>query len=200
MPGHYISVNEHNIFGYSRYIDFYRDIVADAQDDALFVELGSFLGQSTAAMAAFIKASGKRIQLDAVDLFELSEFSDEPHFAVIAEHGGDFLAAFKNNLEQAKVLDAVNIVKSSSLEAANNYKDRSVSFLMIDASHKYQDVVDDIKAWYPKIKMGGIVSGDDFDWPEVASAVKDTCNNYMLYQGSTWYFKKTNETLDCFSN
>ena len=190
MVGHYVEVNNHKIFGYSRYIDFYRQIVEDAKDDELFVELGSFLGQSTAAMAYYIGESNKRIDFHAVDLFELSDFSDEPHHAVIAEHGGDFLEAFKTNLRLAKVEDYVKIVKSSSLQAAAQYEDRSISFLMIDASHKYADVVDDIKAWYPKIKLGGIISGDDYDWPEVAAAVKDTLGNHFVHNNSTWLYKK----------
>lgn len=195
VPGHYVAVNGHDIFGYSRYIDLYRDIVNNSEDDAHFVELGSFLGQSAAAMAAFIKASGKRISFDAVDIFELSDFSDSIHYKVIEDHGGDFLAAFKSNLEKARVADAVNIVKATSLEAAAMYEDRSISFIMIDASHKYQDVVDDIEAWYPKLKLGGIMSGDDLDWEEVKKAVTDTCKFYELYQTSTWFFRKQNETL-----
>lgn len=196
MPGHYVTVNGHDIFGYSRYIDLYRDMVVNAEDGALFVELGSFLGQSTAAMGTFIKSSGKRITFDAVDIFELTDFSDEPHFKVIEDHGGDFLAAFKTNMEKAQVADAINIVKATSLEAAATYEDRSISFLMIDASHKYEDVVDDINAWFPKLKFGGIMSGDDLDWPEVKQAVEDTCKHYGVYQTSTWFFKKQTETLE----
>lgn len=194
MPGHYVTVNNHNIFGYSRYIDLYNAVVLDAKDGDLFVELGSFLGQSTAAMAHFIIQSKKHIRFDAVDLFELTEFSDEPHFKVIADHGGDFLAAFKSNMEKAEVASAVNPVKASSLEAASLYEDRSVSFLMIDASHKYEDVCDDIRAWYPKIKLGGIISGDDYDWEEVAKAVQDTFKvslpGLQFFNRSTWYLKK----------
>lgn len=196
MPGHYVTVNGHDIFGYSRYIDLYRDMVVNAEDGALFVELGSFLGQSTAAMGTFIKSSGKRIAFHAVDIFELTDFSDEPHFKVIEDHGGDFLAAFKTNMEKAQVADAINIVKATSLEAAATYEDRSISFLMIDASHKYEDVVDDINAWFPKLKMGGIMSGDDLDWQEVKQAVEDTCTHYGVYQTSTWFFKKQTETLE----
>lgn len=196
MPGHYVTVNGHDIFGYSRYIDLYRDMVVNAEDGALFVELGSFLGQSTAAMGTFIKSSGKRIAFDAVDIFELTDFSDEPHFKVIEDHGGDFLAAFKTNMEKAQVADAINIVKATSLEAAATYEDRSISFLMIDASHTYEDVIDDINAWFPKLKFGGIMSGDDLDWPDVKRAVEDTCKHYGVYQTSTWFFKKQTETLE----
>jgi len=194
VPGQYISFNGHAIFGYSRFLEFYRDVVNNAEDGAVFVEVGSFLGQSAAGMGALIRSSGKLIRFDAIDQFEISELSDASHAKVIEDHGGDFLAAFKHNIESAQVADVVNCVKASSIEASKIYKDRSISFIMIDASHSYQDVVDDINAWYPKLKLGGIMSGDDLDWHEVKQAVEDTCKNYK-HSSSTWWFRKQCKTL-----
>jgi predicted O-methyltransferase YrrM len=196
LVGHYVKVNEHDIFGYSRYINFYGEIVKLAEDGATFVEVGSFLGQSTAALAQLIKNSQKKISLYAVDLFELSEFSDEPHEQVIKDHGGDFYAAFLHNLEQANVQHLVTPIKASSLSAAQQFEDRSLSFIMIDASHKYADVVADIEAWFPKMRLGGIISGDDYDWGSVKSAVVDTVKNFETYDKSTWFFKKQTLTLE----
>lgn len=189
-PGHNINVNGHDIFGYSRYVDLYNNVVANAMDGFTAVEVGSFLGQSTAAMAYFIQQSGKRIDFYAVDLFEISEFSDEPHAKVIERHGGDFYAAFIDNLTKAGVVNYVTPKKMSSKEAAATFEDRSIDFLMIDASHKYNDVVADIKAWWPKMKLGGIISGDDVDWPEVALAANDTLGKYTLHGNSTWLTRK----------
>jgi len=195
--GFYVDVNGHKIYGYSRYIQFYQQIVLNAMDEDVFVEVGSFLGQSTSAMANFIKESKKCIEFNAVDLFELSDFSDDPHYEVIKAHGGDFLAAFKSNLEATGVLDSVKIHKNTSVNAAETFDKRSISFLMIDASHAYQDVVDDIKAWYSKVKMGGIISGDDFDFDEVKQAVLDVCGeNINVFPNTTWWFRKSFETLE----
>ena len=95
------------------------------------------------------------------------------------------------------MLEYVNPVKSTSIEAAANYEDRSIDFLMIDASHAYQDVIDDIEAWYPKIKLGGIISGDDYDFEEVYKAVQDTCGSgVQVYPNTTWWFRKQFETLE----
>lgn len=191
MSGFQVTVNGHSIYGYSRYLNFYNDIVSNSKDGELFVEVGSFLGQSTAAMGKFIKDSGKRIDFHAVDIFELSTFSDEPHYKVIADHGGDFYGIFQSNLERAQVREYVNPVKATSVEAAALYDDRSIDFLMIDASHAYADVVDDIVAWYPKVKLGGIISGDDYDFEEVFKAVQDTCGRaVMVYPNTTWWFRK----------
>jgi len=195
-PGHFVEVNGHNVFGYSRYIDFYNTIVSHSEDDQIFVEIGSFLGQSTAAMGYYIINSKKRIDFYAVDLFEISDFSDEPHTNIINQHGGDFYKAFETNIEKAKVDSAVKPLKMSSIEAASKFADRSVSFVMIDASHKYEDVVDDIKAWFPKLKLGGIISGDDYDWEEVAKAAKDTLGTLGLANNSTWFCKKQAVSLE----
>jgi predicted O-methyltransferase YrrM len=197
MSGFVVSINGHSIYGYSRYLNFYSEIVTNSSDGSLFVEVGSFLGQSTAAMGKFIKESGKRIDFHAVDIFELSDFSDEPHYKVINDHGGNFYEIFLSNLEKAQVKDYVNPVKASSLEAAAQYDDRSIDFLMIDASHSYVDVVEDIQAWYPKIKLGGIISGDDYDFEEVARAVADTCGTSIkIYPRTTWWFRKQHLLLE----
>jgi len=196
MSGHYISVNDHKIFGYSRYLQFYNEIVNNSEDGALFVEVGSFLGQSTAAMGKFIKDSGKNIDFHAVDIFELSDFSDEPHYDAVKKHGGDFLSTFINNIKLAGVAEYITPVKAKSTEAAEQYADRSISFLMIDASHAYEDVVEDIEVWYPKIKLGGIISGDDYDFEEVEKAVKDSCGNVNVFLNTTWWFRKSFLTLE----
>jgi len=194
-PGHNIKVNDHPIFGYSRYINFYKEIVTTGQDDQIYVEVGSFLGQSTAAMAFFIMESQKRITFYAVDIFDISSFSDAPHKKIVDDHGGDLYKAFIYNMEKANVLSAVTPLKMTSLEASKTFEDRSISFLMIDASHYYQDVKDDINAWFPKVKIGGIISGDDFDWEDVSKAAKDALGRVETH-GTTWYAIKVRETIE----
>lgn len=191
MAGHYININGHKIFGYCRYISFYNTIVNNSEDGALFVEVGSFLGQSTAAMGKFIKDSGKDIYFHAIDLFKISEFSDSPH----SEHAPeDFFDVFWGNMISADVDSFVEPIIATSLEAAAQFEDRSISFLMIDASHRFKDVQDDIKAWWPKIKLGGIISGDDYDWEEVKAAVDNIFPNVSTFDNTTWYLRKN--TID----
>lgn len=54
------------------------------------------------------------------------------------------------------------LVKLTSVEAAKDVPDGSLDFVYIDADHKYENVMADLEAWTPKVKIGGIVSGDDF--------------------------------------
>ena len=36
-----------------------------------------------------------------------------------------------------------------------------IDFLFIDADHRYESFIADLKAWIPKVKAGGIVCGHD---------------------------------------
>ncbi len=52
-------------------------------------------------------------------------------------------------------------VRAFSLDAAKNVENRSLDFVYIDASHRFEHVVADLAAWVPKVKTGGIVAGHD---------------------------------------
>ena len=58
-------------------------------------------------------------------------------------------------------------------------KDKELDFVWIDAGHEYEDVVEDIKLWYPKIKDGGFILGHDVNQTQVRRAVRQQF-------GDTW--------------
>lgn len=194
-----IEINGYPIFGYCRYISVYKDLLSLLpldNDKKHIVEVGSFLGQSSAIMAYFIQNSIRDdIVFDCVDLFEISDFSDDKHGEYIEEHAnGDFYGTFIKNMEKTNSLNYINkIHKATSLEAAALYENNSLDFVMLDASHKYEDVIDDIVSWWPKLKEGGILAGDDWDHSGVRKAVID-CFGEKNIDGvtpfATWFTKK----------
>lgn len=46
--------------------------------------------------------------------------------------------------------------------AAARFADASLDFVFIDANHTYEHVRDDIFAWWPKVRSGGIMTGHDY--------------------------------------
>lgn len=105
------------------------------------------------------------------------------------------------------VLDNVEVIRKSSLEAAKGLKDESLDFVYIDANHHHQAVFEDICAWYPKIKKGGLIGGHDFNEPTVISGIyrfllevfhidnKTKQLNYEILsfltsKGNDWWLKK----------
>jgi 6-hydroxymethylpterin diphosphokinase MptE-like/Methyltransferase domain len=86
-----------------------------------------------------------------------------------------------------------------SVEAARYVADRSLDFAFIDADHTYAGCSEDILAWAPKIKPGGLLCGHDYDWPpnhptlEVKRAVDEwaAANGHAVDLGknTTWFVR-----------
>jgi hypothetical protein len=54
------------------------------------------------------------------------------------------------------------IWRTTSVEAAQRVPDRSLDFVYIDARHDYDSVLEDLEAWFPKLRPGGIMAGHDY--------------------------------------
>ena len=54
------------------------------------------------------------------------------------------------------------IWRLTSVEAAKKVADGSLDFVYIDARHDYESVKEDLKAWFRKVKPGGIFAGHDY--------------------------------------
>ena len=54
------------------------------------------------------------------------------------------------------------IWRTTSVEAAARVADGSLDFAFIDARHDYASVLEDLHAWYSKVRPGGILAGHDY--------------------------------------
>jgi len=72
---------------------------------------------------------------------------------------------WERKFEEAKLRLApykTTIVRKLSTDAAMDFGDESLDFVYIDADHSYNAVKEDIAAWAPKVRRGGIVAGHDY--------------------------------------
>ena len=69
-------------------------------------------------------------------------------------------------------LNRVQILKGDSVEMAAYVDDKSLDFVFIDADHRYEGVLRDIKAWAPKVKDDGIITGHDYEQPRFPGVCK----------------------------
>lgn len=181
------------IDGWYNYEDFYQQVVNGLKDDSIICEIGSWLGKSTIGMALTNKKLNKNCKIYAIDTWKGS--NEEFHKKYLKELKNISLyEKFLNNIEIYGVKDKITPIKKKSVEASIQFQDNSVDLVIIDGSHEYKDVLDDIKAWIPKVKKGGIISGDDYGnatyagWDGVIKAVNDFFgkDNFQVY-GTTWY-------------
>jgi hypothetical protein len=55
-----------------------------------------------------------------------------------------------------------SIWRTTSIEAAARISDASLDFVYIDARHDYGSVLEDLNAWFPKVRPGGVIAGHDY--------------------------------------
>ena len=73
------------------------------------------------------------------------------------------------------VAEFIELVPYESVKAASLFNDNFLDFVFIDASHLYQHTINDIKAWYPKLKDERKLAGHDyFSYSGVQRAVDET--------------------------
>ena len=60
------------------------------------------------------------------------------------------------------------IVRNLTTHAAGLYPDGYFDFLYLDATHTYTEARRDLEAWYPKVRLGGLVSGHDYQFQHQA--------------------------------
>ena len=48
------------------------------------------------------------------------------------------------------------------MQAVDLFQNESLDFIYIDARHDYKAVWDDLEAWFPKLRKGGLFSGHDY--------------------------------------
>jgi predicted O-methyltransferase YrrM len=62
----------------------------------------------------------------------------------------------------AQHADITEFMRMYTTEAAKLVPDDSLDFIYVDARHDYCGVREDLREWWPKLRMGGILAGHDY--------------------------------------
>lgn len=151
------------------YPTLYSEMVKHFPNGSHFVEVGVWKGMSAAYMAVEIANSKKDIKFDCVDTWE---YVDEVKTGISENLYEDLYNVFLNNMKPVK--DIITPVKKLSWEATDDYKDKSLDFVFIDAAHDYESVKKDIQAYFPKMKSTGVIAGHDYNM-----GVKDAVDEFF---------------------
>jgi hypothetical protein len=141
---------------------FYEEIARWIPDGGTWVEIGVYWGESFRWGLVATLNEGKNVHHAAVDAFPW------PH------NGMEMVDVFHAHMGP-ELAGKYQTIKSGSAAAAANFADQSVDFVFIDADHVYDRVKEDILAWLPKVKPGGIIAGHDYNvgHPGVLQAVPE---------------------------
>lgn len=110
---------------------------------------------------------------------------------------------WKNQCELlAKEDNRVELIQGYSPDESSRFKAGSLDSVFIDGNHSYRAVMEDLDAWWPKVKIGGIMGGHDFEtrteggaWIEVDRAVERWSREhgviFYVTGCSSWWIHKT---------
>ena len=118
------------------------------------VEIGSWKGKSTIALASGAKARN-RAKVIAIDPHKGSRSWGKPVLK-----GPPTFTEFKRNIKKANLDDWVLPVVKTSKNASRSVR-AGIRLLFIDGLHDYKSVLQDFRLWEPKVINGGIIAFHD---------------------------------------
>ena len=133
--------------------------------DACVVEIGSWVGVGTCYLACGLRA-GRGGRVYAVDTYggtTLDANSQAAWAASVAKLGGSTLPLFRKHVAAFGLEDLVVPIEADSVRAAAQWTGEGIDLLYIDGDHFYQAVRSDFEAWWPRVKLGGVVMFHDYD-------------------------------------
>lgn len=193
MPHYYYFIdgwfNQEHLF--SQMVSSCNDI-----DYYKFVEIGSWKGRSSCYMGVEILNSNKNIKFDCIDTWLGSKEHRDPksnHYEPLLQIENGLYNLFLRNIKPLE--SVITPQRMTSVDACKLYEDESLDFIYIDGDHDYLSVKEDINIWYPKLKNGGYIAGDDFEedaWPGVYYAINEYFNNNVTVIRDTTWIKQKN--------
>lgn len=157
-----------------------------------FVEIGCKEGRTTGHILAnvpdsYVIAVDPWMQQDATHDPTKETYKDWDFSKIEAE----FWANVGEHTERCEMIRATS--EEVAKDAVNGYFD----IVFIDALHDYEHVKQDIGLWWPKVRVGGMLCGHDFNhkWPGCERAVAESFDLMSVGVGpdSVWFVIKASE-------
>jgi len=161
-------------------LELLNRLAASMPPRAVVVEVGSFRGRSTVAIADGLT------RVEQPRLIAVDTFGGDPEWSEIVDVG-TARRLFDRNTAGIPFLE---VIQGESIRAADELPDASVDWVFLDALHDYRSVRDDIRAWAPKLKQDGLMSGHDYGRAGVTDAVLAVFSDVQV-EHSIWSTRQT---------
>jgi len=110
--------------------------------------------------------------------------------------------SLKKWIEEHNVSHRAFLVRSYTHTCLDKFEDESLDFVFIDADHTYEGVKKDTLNWAKKVKLGGLVSGHDSNYPSIQKFIQEIPTNLQIQRdigfsdmnyaidNVWWYYKR----------
>jgi beta-1,4-mannosyl-glycoprotein beta-1,4-N-acetylglucosaminyltransferase len=177
------------------------------QCQGVFIEVGSWHGKSSRAIADNLHEKGVLI---CIDTWDGSVGEQDTNHASAKMINGDhaYLEFLQNNFDLIQRGKVVNF-RMSSENAAKFFFNAGLraDAVFVDAGHTYEEVKNDITNWISVVKDNGILCGHDYThthiWGGVKKAVDELLKIEVIENTSIWatrilYQQPKPNVFDCF--
>jgi predicted O-methyltransferase YrrM len=132
------------------------------------VELGTNRGCSAIATGRLLQRWGGR--LACIDTWE-------------TEHHGASVTSeqFWQSVRMAGLDNVISIYRMRIDHAAQQWTE-PIDYLYVDADHTIEAVTSDLECWWPHLKVGGLIAGDDYDDPNDAAVPKNVTAAWDIFE------------------
>lgn len=99
---------------------------------------------------------------DDVTIWCVDTWADDEESSRLWGNGTSNFESWRWNVREFINWKVKSLVMKSSL-ASRLFRSHEIDFIFVDASHKEEDVRDDLALWWPKLRSGGLIVGHDWD-------------------------------------
>jgi len=157
-------------------------------DNLVGCELGVCLAYT---LRYFLDQTTKISKVYAIDAYQ--PFMD--HWGMVTQEMVDRWKNYATAL-LTPYQDRVIMLEMDSVAAAEHIADAELDYIFIDGDHSYDAVCKDLRAYWSKVKPGGIFAGHDWNLPDVYRAVTDFRTEYgidteiQFCEKNVWFWYK----------
>ena len=198
-----------DVWGWGSEDPIFEQVIREVRPKVIF-EIGSWLGASAIHMASILKDLGIVAEIVCIDTWLGScEFwnthdndirrtairDDETRYTALRLRHGypSVYYQFLANVMQRCHQDTITPFPQTSSAAAEWFtrKKLTADAIYVDGSHSYEDVLADLKAYWPLLRKGGIMWGDDLDTcTDVRKALDAVRIGYETPDNRKWIIRK----------
>ncbi|MEJ0020599.1 MAG: class I SAM-dependent methyltransferase [Acetobacteraceae bacterium] len=171
--------------GWGSYDAVFKTVIEEVRPK-LIVEVGTWKGASAVHMATLCKAAGLQSEIVCVDTW-LGNWQHWSRREGIGSRVDLHLIngfptlyfQFLSNVLARGQSDVITPLPLPSVAAAKLFQHYSLKpdVVYIDGDHEYESVNIDLRLWSLVLAPGGVLFGDDHDWPGVNRAVTELVAN-----------------------